>query len=202
MWYQAAWAFMKEHVTVTVPGVVAIFAVTFCLVLAMEAGDSGAAWVQAVGSIAAIAAAIWVASDQGRRQLELQRHQEAQALKKVVGVANYVGKINQEAGRLLADPPATGYEMLIIQQGFKRSQMLLNELPYNLIPESEASMGWVELRFAVSGLDELVEQYLMAHQLDEPELQLAARIVGFSDEAVMRIVNACQGHLPELKDPQ
>ncbi|WP_162949692.1 hypothetical protein [Pseudomonas aeruginosa] len=55
-----AWSFVKRHVAVTVPGVVGVFTITFCLVLAIEAGEVGAAWVQAIGSIIALVGAAWL----------------------------------------------------------------------------------------------------------------------------------------------
>ena len=51
-------------------------------------GDSGqvAAWVQAVGSIAAIAAAILVASDQHRQALERDKREGARRMAQLLGV--------------------------------------------------------------------------------------------------------------------
>lgn len=60
MGYQKVWEFVRDHVTITVPGVVLVFAGTFCLVLAMESGEAGAAWVQAIGSVLALAGAAWL----------------------------------------------------------------------------------------------------------------------------------------------
>ncbi len=61
MWYEKLWGWARETVTITVPGVVGVFALTYVLVLAIQAGEAGAAWVQAVGSVVAIAVAIQVA---------------------------------------------------------------------------------------------------------------------------------------------
>lgn len=59
MWYEHGWRWAKEHLTITVPGVVLIFSATFIVMLAVNAGEVGAAWVQAVGSVVAILAA-WI----------------------------------------------------------------------------------------------------------------------------------------------
>jgi len=57
MWYERGWRWAREHLTITVPGVVLIFAATYIMMLAVNAGEVGAAWVQAIGSVAAILAA-------------------------------------------------------------------------------------------------------------------------------------------------
>ncbi|WP_158704625.1 hypothetical protein [Ectopseudomonas mendocina] len=75
MWYERVWHWMRERLTITVPGVVAIFAGAYILMLAVNAGVVGAAWVQAVGSVAAILAAIWVSQIQHQRQVEHHRRQ-------------------------------------------------------------------------------------------------------------------------------
>lgn len=49
---------LKRHSTV--PGAVVVFAVTYVLVLAINAGVVGAAWVQAVGSVLALIGAIFL----------------------------------------------------------------------------------------------------------------------------------------------
>lgn len=54
MWYERSWQWAKEHLTITVPGVALIFAATFIVMLAVNAGEVGASWVQAVGSIIGI----------------------------------------------------------------------------------------------------------------------------------------------------
>lgn len=69
MWCERGWQWVREHL-ITVPGVVLIFAATYLLMLAVNAGEVGAAWVQAVGSVAAIAAAIWIATRQQARDQE------------------------------------------------------------------------------------------------------------------------------------
>jgi hypothetical protein len=66
MWCDQIWGFIKQHSTV--PGAVVLFATTYVLALAMDAGAAGAAWVQAVGSVAAICAAIWISKWQEVQQ--------------------------------------------------------------------------------------------------------------------------------------
>lgn len=67
-----AWQFIKRHSTV--PGAVVVFAATYILMLAVNAGDAGANWVQAIGSIIAIVAAgyfpIW------HSKVERKNHQQ------------------------------------------------------------------------------------------------------------------------------
>jgi len=57
MYCRNAWRALKEHAAITVPGVVGVFAAVYVLMLAVHAGEVGAAWVQAIGSISAIIAA-------------------------------------------------------------------------------------------------------------------------------------------------
>jgi hypothetical protein len=54
MWYERGWQWAREHLTITVPGVVLIFAATYVLMLAVNAGEAGATWVGAIGSVGAI----------------------------------------------------------------------------------------------------------------------------------------------------
>lgn len=161
--------------------------------------DDMAAWVQAVGSIGAIIVAIWVASNQGRQQIALIKNQEAESLKKVIAVAKYVGKVNQEAHRLLSNRPDSGLSLEMILEGQERSRALLVEVPYHMVPGSEASIGWIELRFATAGLQRLVKNYLDTWQLTGLEWAELETMLQFSDDAVIRIVSGSKGHLPELK---
>lgn len=163
--------------------------------------DDMAAWIQAVGSVGAIIAAVWVSSAQGQQQIELIRNQEAESLKKVVAVAKYVGKINQTAYGLLLPRPDSGHSLAMITEGQESSRVLLNEVPYHMVPGSEASIGWIELRFATAGMQKIVERYLEAWQLSDVDWEQLERLVQFSDEAVHRIVSASQGHVPQLNTP-
>lgn len=60
MWFERAWQWAKEHLMITVPGAVLVFATTYVLMLAVHAGEAGAAWVQAIGSIMALIGAIYL----------------------------------------------------------------------------------------------------------------------------------------------
>ena len=68
------WGFVKRHSTV--PGVVIIFAATYILMLAVHAGETGAAWIQAFGSIGAILAAAYIASQDRRETREREVRKE------------------------------------------------------------------------------------------------------------------------------
>lgn len=89
MWCDRAWGFVKRHSTV--PGFVVVFAATYVLVLAMNAGETGAAWVQAIGSIAAIIAA-WVIP---------YRHELAKETRQRHGVIESVGALGTRQAMLL-----------------------------------------------------------------------------------------------------
>lgn len=55
MWCERVFEFLKRHSTV--PGAVVVFAITYVVMLAVNAGEVGAAWVQAIGSILALVGA-------------------------------------------------------------------------------------------------------------------------------------------------
>ncbi|MTZ15077.1 hypothetical protein GNE00_15095 [Pseudomonas sp. JL972] len=61
----------------TVPGVVVLFVAAWMIMLAVQNGEAGAAWVQAIGSVAAILAAWWLANGQAQREREHARREEA-----------------------------------------------------------------------------------------------------------------------------
>lgn len=65
MLWKSAWCFAK-----TVPGVCIAFAITWMFVFALEFGQTGAAWIQAIGSIAAIFMATYIAHED--RQVQQQ----------------------------------------------------------------------------------------------------------------------------------
>jgi len=65
------WKWLKRHATV--PGAVVVFALVYVVMLAVEAGDAGASWVQAVGSLVGIAIAIWVPARQWQMVLKEKR---------------------------------------------------------------------------------------------------------------------------------
>lgn len=88
MWYERGWQWAKEHLTITAPGVVLIFAATYIVMLAVNAGEVGAAWVQAVGSIAAIGVAIWISHRQAQRELHERRERECVYMHKAFNSAS------------------------------------------------------------------------------------------------------------------
>lgn len=71
---EKVWGFVKRHSTV--PSVAIIFAATWVFILAVQSGESGAAWVQAFGSIGAILAATHIANGDRRQARERERKKE------------------------------------------------------------------------------------------------------------------------------
>lgn len=61
--------------TITVPNVALVFAAAFVLMLAVKAGEAGASWVQAIGSLVGLGIAIWLPwqETQRRRKEDLAR---------------------------------------------------------------------------------------------------------------------------------
>lgn len=88
MRYERGWRWAKEHLTITVPGVVLIFAATYIVMLAVNAGEVGAAWVQAVGSIAAIGVAIWISNRQALREMHERRERECAYMHRALNAAS------------------------------------------------------------------------------------------------------------------
>lgn len=70
-------AIVKSHSTV--PGAVAVFAAVWVLMLAVDNGETGAQWVDAIGSVGAILAAAWIASSD-RRAARFRDDQRAQVV--------------------------------------------------------------------------------------------------------------------------
>ncbi|MCG9956097.1 hypothetical protein MID92_019160 [Pseudomonas aeruginosa] len=159
------------------------------------------AWVQAIGSIGAIVAAIWVVSAQSRHQIELLKKQEAEALKKVVAIARYANNVNQVAIEVLLESNSAHEDIELALLGLRRAEALLIELPFHLIPESEASIGWIELRFVTTELRMLVDRLLRDPSFDSSEAEKGRGLSRFSSEAVARIRQASSDHLPALRDP-
>lgn len=98
MWYERGWRWAKEHLTITVPGVVLIFAATYIVVLAVNAGEVGAAWVQAVGSVAAILAAIWIAN---RQHLEIKAAKHEQDKIVIALILEIASRVRTGGGGLI-----------------------------------------------------------------------------------------------------
>lgn len=90
MWYTHAWQWAKAHLTVTVPGAVLVFAATWVLMLAIQSGASGAAWVQAVGSVAAIFISVWIAQAADRRTERARRERDRVQLQIIARVVEAV----------------------------------------------------------------------------------------------------------------
>jgi len=64
---------MLLQANATVPGAVVLFAAMWVVMLAVKNGVTGAAWVQAVGSIGAILVAIWVSERSHKKARETEK---------------------------------------------------------------------------------------------------------------------------------
>lgn len=85
MWCDRVMGFIKRYLTV--PGAVLVFAFTYLIMLAVNAGETGAAWVQAVGSVCAILVAIWI-SERGHQRDRDNAEEEAHAeCSRLIGLA-------------------------------------------------------------------------------------------------------------------
>ncbi|WP_417312223.1 hypothetical protein [Ectopseudomonas khazarica] len=90
MWYERGWQWAKEHLTITVPGALLIFAATYMVMLAVDAGEVGAAWVQAVGSVTAILVAVRVSQKETRDRERDRIEESCVYMQKAFHVSAYV----------------------------------------------------------------------------------------------------------------
>ncbi|MFI8736553.1 hypothetical protein ACIGKM_11630 [Ectopseudomonas toyotomiensis] len=102
MWYERSWQWAKEHLTITVPGVVSIFAATYVVMLAVNAGEVGAAWVQAVGSVVAILAA-WIIPH--RHELAKEQRQKNAIITGIGALSTRQAILFRKLEHLMSCPP-------------------------------------------------------------------------------------------------
>lgn len=126
--------------------------VGWALFVVLEAFDSkrdAAAWVQAVGSVLAIIAAIAVANESNRRAAQVARRAESQLLDKLTSVAAYVAAISQNAYTELRHGSSDRRTVERFEVSLRDCDYLLKEIPFSQIPGAEAAIAWLELRGAV-----------------------------------------------------
>lgn len=156
MRYEHFWSWAKGHLTITVPGAVLIFAATFILMLAVNAGAVGAAWVQAVGSVAAILVAVWLNERQSAHRIcEARQHRRDQA-HKVLAIAGLV--VPRFKTSCLVYKGAPQVVLQRVAQAVKEDAALLRQFDLALIPTPAITDLWLELITCVfAGEDDLAK---------------------------------------------
>lgn len=130
----------------TVPGAVLVFAVTFILVLAMDAGEAGAAWVQATGSVVAIGIAIWIARIQDRQRIKAETQAGNVQAEKVLAIADYIvpRAINACESRMMPD-----YVLKLAVNRFaddlKSCSSIATKFDMSHIPSVSITVEWLTL---------------------------------------------------------
>ncbi|WP_330114893.1 hypothetical protein SA496_01095 [Pseudomonas sp. JS3066] len=160
------------------------------------------AWVQAVGSVGAVLVAMLVASRHSAQQIRLVREQEAEMLKKVVAIAKHTGNLTMASLDVLENKYGEFAGLDIVSKALDNSDYLLRQVSFDRIPQSEAALGWVELRHAANDVRRAVELAEHAPEsFEEQDYHEAAEACQRAVDAVRRIESAATGHLPELVLP-
>lgn len=157
-----------------------------------------AAWVQAIGSIAAVMLAAWVANHQTAMTLQFRRDADAEALKKIVAIAKYAGKVSERCQIYVSLGDSERPHMERFLTKLEECAFLLRSVSYMQIPLAEVALGWIELRHALQEDIAWVKKWMDApgyengHYADLHEANTRAA------HAVHRILSSASGVMPEL----
>jgi len=170
----------------------------FVLLDAFDAKKDAAAWVQAVGSVAAILIAIWMANKQSQERIEIVRKQENELLKKIYGVAKYAAQvsvntfvyINQE------HPEATIVRKFL--GALRECEILSREVSFTQVPLSEVALGWLELRHAISDVRDHAERYLEDPAFDNRDRYYMELAKNRAINALRRMAEGAGTDVPEI----
>ncbi|MDG9783084.1 hypothetical protein [Metapseudomonas otitidis] len=161
--------------------------------------ESAPAWVQAIGSVAAIIAAIWIFYRQTEFQIQSKRDKEAQLLRLALSLGRHAaGLINLGATR--AEQREAGLAALqILTPVLEEWEGVLSEISIESLPNPEAAAAWVEIRQCLRGGRRSVVSGLAAPAFPPDEIAIVKRMAEMADVAVQRLFASAQEHLPELK---
>lgn len=156
-----------ELLVYTVWGVIGIGSLLWAVLVVLAFFDmqkDAAAWVQAVGSIAAILIAVWVPYKQNRDRLDTELDRDNQHLAKILGVARFAAQVSINVSSYLS---AGGGDIQVVRK-FSASlqgwEDLCRTVNFHEIPDIEVALGWVELISAVQSV-----QGGLKHYIDGPE---------------------------------
>ncbi|WP_192980930.1 hypothetical protein [Pseudomonas sp. EggHat1] len=180
-------------------GIVVLAAALFNLLKYFDAQQDIAAWVQAIGSVAAVLVAAWVASNQSAMALQLRRDMDSEALKKIVAIAKYAGKVSENLQIYVSLGDSERPHLERFFTSLQDCVFLLRSVDYMQIPIAEAALGWIELRHALQDEVAWLEKWLASPEFqgnedDEPLGEANIRAA----RAVVRVLNSASGLMPEL----
>lgn len=157
------WGFVKRHSTV--PGVVIIFAATWVFMLAVEAGQQGAAWIQAFGSIAAILAATHIAHEDRRAEARREHKRGQVQYRALLIKMESAHHVLFAANVLLSEEFQDGYEsddmLLSAIEGMDESVAEMQSVSLTSLPDPEALDAVVNAITALKGAKVIAESDLM-----------------------------------------
>jgi len=150
MWYERSWRWAKEHLTVTVPGAVLIFAATFIVMLAVNAGEVGAAWVQAVGSVVAILVAVWVSHREVKLQADGRLLDSYNYMHKTLSVAGYGAQAVENAADYLLSASFTAHVLQFHEHLLETAVQDLEEIQYTSIDSIKVAATFLSIKRAAA----------------------------------------------------
>lgn len=148
-----------------------------------------AAWVQAIGSIAAILIAVWVPYKQNEDRILAEQGRDEEQVHKILGVARYAAQVSLNADAYLnsASPkPAYVSKFVVSLDGW---ETLCRTVNFHEIPNVEVALGWVELTNAVRDVRGYLSSYLDKGDFDGRDfywLQLANERARSAFDRMMR----------------
>jgi len=155
------------------------------------------AWVQAVGSVAAILVAVGVANHQGKAQAKLRLEDQTERLKKIVAVANHSAKVARHAHDYLSlgDPEALDVRRFVVS--LEDCIFLLKSVGYIDVPFSEVALGWIEVRHGLTDVLNVLSSR-PCEELDGRDMLSMELSCNRIHRACQRIRGAASVVIPEL----
>lgn len=170
----------------------------FVLLDAFDAKKDAAAWVQAVGSVAAILIAIRVANKQSQERIETMRNQDNELLKKIYGVAKYAAEVSANTSIYIGQERPEDVIVRKFLGALRECEVLSREVSFTQVPLSEVALGWLELRHAVSDVREHTERYLEDPAFDNSDRHAMELAKNRAVNALKRMAAGAGTAVPEI----
>jgi hypothetical protein len=170
----------------------------FVLLDAFDAKKDAAAWVQAVGSVAAILIAVWVANKQSQERVETMRNQDNELLKKIYGVAKYAAQVSVNTFVYVNQERPEDDIVRKFLGALRECEILSREVSFTQVPLSEVALGWLELRHAVTDIREHTERYLEEPAFDNRDRYYMELAKNRAVIALKRMAEGAGTDVPEI----
>ncbi|MCO7626434.1 hypothetical protein NJC08_08415 [Pseudomonas fluorescens] len=170
----------------------------FVLLDAFDAKKDAAAWVQAVGSVAAILIAIWMANKQSQERIEIVRKQENELLKKIYGVAKYAAQVSVNTFVYINQEHPEAAIVRKFLGALRECEILSREVSFTQVPLSEVALGWLELRHAISDVRDHTERYLEDPAFDNRDRYYMELAKNRAINALRRMAEGAGTDVPEI----